>query len=335
MLREIWRQPIHWPGMAAFAAAWLLASPAQAGQDYKDTHWGVAFTIPDGWSQDKVSSSQAAVSISRLGKGFRENVNLQVFPVSFEDGKRMRTAEFMKQVEQGMKQKLHITAFQPPEKTKVAGQFAWKTHYEAEQKGTAFRGTQWFMTSPGRGWVITWTNVPGATHPKQVEELIQSLRFIPVEYKNPKEGFSLTIPSGWVQLTPNEKGPAVMIGLPTEGWLENINVNIARSATEIGREFEGIAFAQTVQRSSAEALSKREPPIAFDFKSPERSKVAGSFAWSWTYDVKGTPMHATQWIVPNGKLIYTIPWTHQSGKSHPEQAEETVKSFRFVNEPGK
>src|SRR5580704_17197190 len=102
MLRENWRQPIHWLGMAAFAAAWLLASPAQAGQDYKDTHWGVAFTIPDRWSQDKISSSQAAVSISRLGKGFRENVNLQVFPVYFEDGKRMRTAEFMKQVEQGM-----------------------------------------------------------------------------------------------------------------------------------------------------------------------------------------------------------------------------------------
>jgi hypothetical protein len=331
MLRMILRRV----GYCALTAAMLAPSPSQAGQDYESTDWGVAFTIPDFWGQDKVNSSQAAVSISRPGKGFRENLNLQVFPVSFEDGKRMLGDGFIKQVEQQMRHKSHITAFQPPEKTKVAGLFAWRTHYEAEQRGIAYRGTQWFFTSPGRGWAITWTDQAGATHPKQVEELIQSFRFIPVEYKNPKEGFALTIPDGWVQVGLNGKGPAVMIGVPSDGWLENINVNVGRSPTEIGEEFEGIDFAQSVQRGSAENLSKQQPPMVFEFNSPERSEVADSFAWKWTYAIKGTRMHATQWLVPNGNRVYTITWTHQPGKSHPELAEEIVESFRFLSEPGK
>lgn len=325
----------QWPGATVCIAAWLLAAPLQAGQEYKNADLGFAFTIPDGWGQDKIDRSQAAVSISRPGEGFRENLNLQIFPVSFEDGKRMQTPEFLKEVEQGMRQKLAIKSYSQPEKTKVAGQFAWKTHYEAEQSGRPFRGTQWFFTSAGRGWVITWTDLPSATHPKQVDELVQSFRFLPVEYKSPGDGFSITIPEGWVQLKPNEAGPAVMIGVPSEGWLENINVNIARSPTEIGQEFQGIGFAQAVQKASGETLAKRQPPIIFEYNAPERSKVSDSFAWKWTYDIKGTPMHATQWSVPNGNRVYTITWTHQPGKSHPEKAEQVVKSFRFLTEPSK
>jgi hypothetical protein len=293
------------------------------------------FTVPEGWTQEKSNGLEGPIVISRISNGFRENLNLQVFPTSVEDGKYMLTAPFIKDLERGLRQKLKVTTFQPPAKTKVAGQFAWKTHYEAEQAGSAFRGTQWVFTTPGRGWVITWTDQPRATHPKQIEELIQSFRFIPVEYKNPKEAFAFTIPSGWVQLEPKEKGLTVMIGVPTDGWSENMNVRIGRSPTEMGQDFQGIAFAQSVQRGAIEMLAKRAPPIPLELSSPERTKVAGSFAWRWTYDVKGSPMRGAQWMVQNGNRLYTITWTSQPDKNHAEQAEAMVKSFRFIAEPSK
>jgi hypothetical protein len=149
------------------------------GRDYKNVDKAFALTIPDGWTEDAAAETKTAFMIYRATGDFKENVNVQVFPLSADEQKTFTDEAFPKAIEGSVRRTLHIKSFEKPERTTVAGQFAWKMRYVMEINGHECDGTLWAVANNNQAYAIAWVSRSDAAHRDQVDGLINSFRFLP------------------------------------------------------------------------------------------------------------------------------------------------------------
>jgi hypothetical protein len=162
----------------AFPSPTVAKSTVRPGREYKNTLNGFAFTIPEGWTEDH-SDSSSAVTINRTVSGHKESLNVRTFAMSDEESEAFAANSFASSCEREIRKKLKVRSFEQPEKTSVAGQFAWKFRYVIEVGGVNVRTEQWVVCSKSRGYAISWGGQSKASA-ADIDELMKSFRFIAV-----------------------------------------------------------------------------------------------------------------------------------------------------------
>jgi hypothetical protein len=320
------------------------ANPAgPAARAYRNSEKGFAFTIPNGWTEDH-NDTGAAVSMSRPVAGGKESLNVRVFGMSDADAKAFVTDAFPGDCERQIRQKLNVQSFDTPERTIVAGQFAWKLRYLVEQNGVEVRTVQWAVRNGLQGYAISWG---GRTEANigEIEDLVKSFHFIPVaaksadaakhgtgrgaghEYKNAEKGFAITIPDGWTQASAKETKATLMIYRVTGDFKENVNVRAFALPADEATAFTNKSFPKMVEANLRRSLHIKT------FEKPEQTTLAGRFAWKmrYTMEINGRDCDGTLWAVANNAQAYAIAWVSRSDAAHGDQVDDLINSFRFIS----